>query len=200
LKSGVAAAMGEALAPADLLAILLGLAAAIGCVNYFWIRLPPAIGMLLGSLALSALVVGSDHILHLHIMRWFRGTLAAANLPHFFLDGALALLLFAGGLHVDIKELNRRRWLILLLATASVVLSTSIFGAGMWLPIALLPIAVAIPLAVISRAVSVAIPLLLTRDSLRNKARDSCVQRTRTRNPADFLLGYERNNRVYCVS
>ena len=111
--------------------------------------------MLLGSLALSALVVGSDHILHLHIMRWFRGTFAAANLPHFFLDGALALLLFAGGLHVDIKELNRRRWLILLMATASVVLSTSIFGAGMWLPIALLPIAVAIPLAVISRAVSV---------------------------------------------
>ena len=81
--------MGEALAPADLLAILLGLAAAIGCVNYFWIRLPPAIGMLLGSLALSAVVVGSDHILHLHIMRWFRGTFAAANLPHFFLDGGL---------------------------------------------------------------------------------------------------------------
>jgi CPA1 family monovalent cation:H+ antiporter len=145
VETGYAAAMGEALAPADLLAILLGLAAAIGCVNYFWIRLPPAIGMLLGSLALSAVVVGSDHILHLHIMRWFRGTFAAANLPHFFLDGALALLLFAGSLHVDIKELNRRRWLILLLATASVVLSTSIFGAWMWLTFA--AIGLAVPLA-----------------------------------------------------
>jgi monovalent cation:H+ antiporter, CPA1 family len=137
--------MGEALAPADLLAILLGLAAAIGCINHFWIRLPPAIGMLLGSLALSAVIVSSDHIFHLHVMRWFRGTFAAANLPHFFLDGALALLLFAGSLHVDIQELNRRRWLILLLATASVILSTAIFGAGMWLTFA--AIGFAVPLA-----------------------------------------------------
>ena len=77
--------MGEALDPADLLAILLGLAVAIGCINHLWIRLPPAIGMLLGSLALSAVIVSSDHIFHLHIMRWFRSTFAAANLPHFFL-------------------------------------------------------------------------------------------------------------------
>jgi hypothetical protein len=34
--------------PADLVAIALALAAFIGCVNYLWIRLPPAIGMLLG--------------------------------------------------------------------------------------------------------------------------------------------------------
>jgi monovalent cation:H+ antiporter, CPA1 family len=57
----------------------------------------------------------------------------------------LALLLFAGSLHVDIKELNRRRWLILLLATASVILSTVIFGAGMWATFA--AIGAAVPLA-----------------------------------------------------
>ncbi len=77
------------MAPADLLAILLGLAVAIGCINHLWIRLPPAIGMLLGSLTLSAAVVSSDHVFHLHIMRWFRATFAAADLPHFFLDGYL---------------------------------------------------------------------------------------------------------------
>jgi monovalent cation:H+ antiporter, CPA1 family len=137
--------MVEILAPADLLAILLGLAAAIGCVNHFWIGLPPPIGMLLGSLALAAVIVSSDHVFHLHIMHWFRGTFAAASLPHFFLDGALALLLFAGSLHVDIKELNQQRGLILLLATASVVLSTSIFGAGIWLTFA--AIGLAVPLA-----------------------------------------------------
>jgi hypothetical protein len=86
----MAAMGGEALAPADLLAILLGLAAAIGCINHLWIKLPPAIGMLLGSLALAAVIVGSDHIFHLHIMHWFRSTFAAANLLRFFLDGALA--------------------------------------------------------------------------------------------------------------
>ena len=57
----------------------------------------------------------------------------AADLPHFFLDGVLALLLFAGSLHVDVAELRRRRWMILLLATASVMMSTLVFGGGMWL-------------------------------------------------------------------
>ncbi len=118
---------------ADLLAIVLGLAVLIGCANHLWLKLPPAIGMLLGSLALSAAIVTSDRMFHLHVMHWFRGTFDAADLPHVFLDGALALLLFAGSLHVDVAELNRRRWLILLLATASVIVSTLIFGAGIWL-------------------------------------------------------------------
>ena len=98
--------MGKVSEPADLLAVLLGLAVLIGCINHLWIRLPAAIGMLLGSLTLSAFVVSSDHLLHLHVMRWFRATFATANLPRFFLDGVLALLLFAGSLHVDAKELG----------------------------------------------------------------------------------------------
>jgi monovalent cation:H+ antiporter, CPA1 family len=42
-------------------------------------------------------------------------------------------------------------------------------------PIELLPIVFAIPLAVVSRMISVAVPLLLTRESLREKARDLVV-------------------------
>jgi len=131
--------------PADLFAILLGLAVLIGCINHLWVKLPPAIGMLLGSLALSAVIVCSDHVFHLHVMRWFRGTFATANLPRFFLDGVLALLLFAGSLHVDVKELSRRRWVILLLATVSVILSTLIFGTAMWAVFAV--IGTVVPLA-----------------------------------------------------
>ena len=127
----------------DLFAVVLALAVLIGCANYIWIKLPSAIGMLLGSLVVSLVIVSSDHVLHLHVMRWFRGTLGAADLPHFFLDGALALLLFAGSLHVDVAELNRRRWVILLLATVSVILSTAVFGYGMW---ALLGLGAGVPL------------------------------------------------------
>jgi CPA1 family monovalent cation:H+ antiporter len=119
--------------PVDLFAIVLALAVLIGSVNHLWIKLPPAIGMLVGSLVVSSLVVVSDHAFHLHVMRWFRGTLTAADLPHFFLDGVLALLLYAGSLHVDVAQLRRRGWVILLLATASVIISTLILGAGMWL-------------------------------------------------------------------
>jgi monovalent cation:H+ antiporter, CPA1 family len=130
--------------PIDQFAVVLGLAVLIGCVNHVWVKLPPAIGMLLGALAVSLLIVASDHMLHLHVMGWFRETLGEADLPHFFLDGVLAFLLFAGSLHVDLAELNRRKWLILILATASVIISTMIFGAGMWLAFGL--IGVTIPL------------------------------------------------------
>lgn len=128
--------------PVDLFAVVLALAVLIGCVNYLWIRLPPAIGMLGGALLVAAIIVSSDHVFHLHVMRWFRGTLDAADLPSFFLDAVLALLLFAGSLHVDVAELRRRRWLILLLATASVIISTVIFGGGMWLTFGLIGAAV----------------------------------------------------------
>src|SRR6516165_6195412 len=102
----------------DLIAIVLVLAAFIGCINHLWIRLPPAIGMLAGSLLLSLMVVLSEQALHLHTMSWFRATLDSANLSHVFLDGTLALLLFAGSLNVDLTELQQRRFMILLLATA----------------------------------------------------------------------------------
>ena len=98
--------------------------------------------MLLGSLSLSLLIVASDRVFHLHVMSWFRGTLDAARLPRVFLDGVLALLLFAGSLHIDVGELNRRRWIILLLATASVILSTVIFAGGIWLVFGLIGAAV----------------------------------------------------------
>jgi CPA1 family monovalent cation:H+ antiporter len=134
--------MTETFQPVDLFAIVLALAVLIGCINNLWIRLPPAIGMLLGSLVVSMLVVSSDHVLHLHVMSWFRGTLDSAQLPRVFLNGVLALLLFAGSLHVDVGELSRRRWLILLLATASVMIATLIFGAGMWVMFGLIGMAV----------------------------------------------------------
>jgi CPA1 family monovalent cation:H+ antiporter len=134
--------MTETFQPVDLLAIVLVLAVLIGCVNYFWIRLPSAIGMLLGALVVSLAIVSSDHVFHLHVMGWFRGTIDAVHFPRVFLNAVLALLLFAGSLHVNVTELNRRRWMILLLATASVICATLIFGAGMWLTFSVIGMAV----------------------------------------------------------
>jgi len=101
--------------------------------------------MLVGSLALSLLVIAADRLLHLHVMWWFRATLDQPGLSRIFLNGTLALLLFAGSLHVDAGQLRRRWPIILLLATASVVLSTLVFGAGTWLAFGLA--GAAVPLA-----------------------------------------------------
>src|SRR5271169_4133597 len=137
--------MTENLQPVDLLAVALALAVLIGCINDLWVKLPPAIGMLLGSLVLSLIIVSSDRLFHLHAMTGLRSAIYSAHFPRVFLNAVLALLLFAGSLHVDIAELNRRRWLILVLATASVILSTTIFGFGIWAAFA--AIGIVVPLA-----------------------------------------------------
>jgi CPA1 family monovalent cation:H+ antiporter len=153
--------------PADIVAIILALAALIGCVNHLWIRLPPAIAMLGGSLALSLMIALSDHVLHLHVMSWFRSTLDSANLPHRFLDGALALLLFAASLHVDLTELKQRRWMILLLATASVFIATAAFGAGIHVMFGLVGMAVPLAWCLVLGAILAPTDAVVVEDLLR---------------------------------
>ncbi len=166
--------------PVDLLAIVLALAVVIGCVNHLWLGLPPAIGMLLGALVVSLLVVSSDHMLHLHVMSWFRGTLDHAHLSRVFLNAILALLLFAGSLHVDVAELNKRRATILLLATVSVILSTVLFGGAMYYTYGLIgsfvPFAWCIVLgAILAPTDAVVVENLLNRIALPPRVRAAIV-------------------------
>jgi monovalent cation:H+ antiporter, CPA1 family len=172
--------MSGVIEPADLLVIVLALAVFIGCVNHLWIGLPPAVGMLLGSLLVSTAVILSDRVFHLHIMWWFRATFDAAHLPKVFLDGVLALLLFAGSLHIDMAELNRRRWTIVVLATASVVLSTVLFSAGIWtvfnLSGAAIPLAWCFVLgAILSPTDAVALEGILQKEKMPNGIRAAII-------------------------
>ena len=165
---------------ADIIAIVLVLGAIIGCLNSLYFRLPPAIGVLLGSLALSALIVSADRLLGLHLLGWFRSTLNSANLPHLFLDGTLALLLFASSLHVDFAALHKRRWMIVLLATASVMISTVVFAFGMraifWLVSADVPLVWCFVLgAVLAPTDAIVVETLLRRVNLPESLRAAIV-------------------------
>ena len=118
---------------ADISALVLVVAAAIGCFNYLCVKLPRSIGVLVLSLALSLIAIAVDRLSGSHLVRWYHVAMDAADLPHVFLDGVLALLLFASSLHVNARELTRRKWTILLLATGSVIVSMIVFGGGIWL-------------------------------------------------------------------
>ena len=116
----------------DLTALLLVLASAIGCLNHLYWHLPRAIAILGGSLVLSGFVVGLRAVAGFDGAVWVRDWIASADLPHLFLDGALAFLLFAGTLNVDLPSLRRNMLGIFLLSSASVILATVVFGFGMW--------------------------------------------------------------------
>lgn len=117
---------------ADLVTILLGLAALVATVNHRFVRLPRAIALLLGSLGISALIAVIDPFVTADLSGWVVGLLNAAALPRVLLNVVLGLMLFAASLHVDLTELRRQKWVVLGLATAGVIIATFVFGAGMW--------------------------------------------------------------------
>ncbi len=118
--------------PFDLLALLLVAAGAIGCANELYVRLPPAIGLLVGSLVLAAGALALDPLTGGSLTLWFHRAMAQMDLPRLFLGGVLGLLLFAATFQVSIAELRENKWIILMLATVSVILSTALFSFGLY--------------------------------------------------------------------
>ncbi len=118
--------------PANLVAILLFLAAAVATINHRFIGLPRAIALLLGSLSISAAIAAIDPFVTPDLSGWVRGMLSDAALPQVLLDIVLGLLLFAASLHVDLTELRRQKWAVLVLATVGVIISAVVFGVGIW--------------------------------------------------------------------
>lgn len=119
--------------PFLLLGALLTLASIFGFLNYRYLHLPSAVGLVVVSLAASLCLVALDAALPgSHLRTWLTSALGADDLPQTFLNGALSLLLFSGSLHVDVGALWGRKVTVLLLATVGVVLAAVLFGAGAW--------------------------------------------------------------------
>ncbi len=113
-------------------ALLVTLTAALAYVNHRFVRLPSAVGLMALSLAasLALLVVGAFG--HSPVHAYVEGLLRAVDFSEVLLQGMLAVLLFAGALHVDLDDLMSRRWSIAVLSLVATALSTLIVGAGTW--------------------------------------------------------------------
>jgi monovalent cation:H+ antiporter, CPA1 family len=127
-------------------ALLLTLASVFGLVNERALRLPSTVGLLVIALLTSFVLIGIGHLFAgPELKRWSTQLVSAANLPRTLLNGALAFLLFAGSLHVDLGHLWSRKWTVLALATFGVLFSAGLFGSGLTLVFA--AVAEPIPLA-----------------------------------------------------
>lgn len=115
------------------IAILLTLSAVCGIVNYRLLRVHASTGVLIVALAVSILAITIDPLVsfvNFHALAF--DLLNTINLPATLMNGALAFLLFAGAAHVDIRELLRRKWTVLALATLGVVIAVGVFGTGIY--------------------------------------------------------------------
>ncbi|MEX5729253.1 CPA1 family monovalent cation:H+ antiporter [Rhodovulum iodosum] len=115
--------------------LLIVLAAAFGAINYFVLRLPQAIGILIVALGASLAAMALDlAVPGLGIADTLRAAVLDIDFSDALLEGMLGLLLFAGALHVKLEDLRVQAWAVLLMATMGVALSVAVVGAGFsWL-------------------------------------------------------------------
>jgi CPA1 family monovalent cation:H+ antiporter len=118
----------------DFVAVLLLLVAILGLLNHRYLHLPRTIALMAGSLVLSVIIILVDRsVTSVELREWWEDLVVRTGLPHVFLDGLLAFMLFAGSLHVDMDSLRAQKWTVLSLATLGVLMATALYGSGMWL-------------------------------------------------------------------
>lgn len=112
----------------EIAAAFIALTTLLTYVNYRFIRLPPTIGVMATALFFSGLLqivaaLGYP-VLESETQEW----LSQIDFSDVLMTWFLPALLFAGALHVDLKDLSSYKWPIGLLATLGVLIATFVIG------------------------------------------------------------------------
>jgi len=108
----------------DIAAVLVTLAAVFSYVNHRYIRLPSAIGLMLMALCLSLALLGLGKLGFWRIELTAESFIRSIDFNRTLMHGMLSFLLFAGALHVNLRDLAEQKWIVGSLATIGTVGST----------------------------------------------------------------------------
>ena len=115
----------------DIIAVLLTLAALFSFINYRYIKLPSTISLMLIALLMSLGLIVLDQF-GLDLSSRAKVLIDSIDFNEALMHGMLSFLLFAGALHVNINDLASQKWVITLLATIGVLISTFLIGFMSW--------------------------------------------------------------------
>ncbi|WP_299898615.1 sodium:proton antiporter [uncultured Aquimarina sp.] len=107
--------------------IIFSIAAFFSFINYKWLKMPATIGLMIMSLCTVIIITLSKSIVP-DFYEFFCDIVANSDFKTLLLDGILSFLLFAGALHVNIEELTKEKWSVILFATLGVLISTFLVG------------------------------------------------------------------------
>ena len=121
----------------QIIAGLITLTAASSYINHRFIKLPKSIGLTLITFFFSLFLLAITQInlywdMQLDLDKHAVAFMDGVEFNKTFLHGMLSFLLFAGALHINLDELAKHRWMIILLSTVSVIVSTFLVGYGTW--------------------------------------------------------------------
>jgi CPA1 family monovalent cation:H+ antiporter len=111
--------------------IIITLVAVFGYLNHRLIKLPDAIGITAIGLVASLAIALTGKLVP-EVSQWAQRTIQAVDFSETVFHGMLGFLLFAGSLHIDLADIAREKWVIGILATVGVLLSTLMVGAGLY--------------------------------------------------------------------
>ena len=111
----------------DTAAILLTLAAVFGYINHRVFKLPSSIGILLIGLGLSILLLlfGGEGL-----REQADAFVSQIDFNQAVMNVMLSFLLFAGALHVNLGDLRDQKWVVAILASVGLLLSTFLVGTA----------------------------------------------------------------------
>lgn len=110
-----------------LISAVIAVVALSAYANHMLVRLPDSIGITVVALLLSVITVTVGGFVP-QVSAWGVQVARGVNFPALVFHGLLGLLLFAGSLHVDVGALRRSRWVVVVLATVGVAISTVLIG------------------------------------------------------------------------
>lgn len=113
----------------ELIAVLFVIAAVLGYLNIRYLKLPTTIGIMLMSLVVSFILIVVGMFVP-SIEQFAESIVGQIDFSDVLLEVMLSYLLFAGALHVDLSDLAKQKWVIALMATVGVVLSTALIGTA----------------------------------------------------------------------
>jgi CPA1 family monovalent cation:H+ antiporter len=129
----------------QIISSVLLIVALFGWINYRFLKLPDAIGITAVSVIASLIVLGLSEVIGYRRADSIREFTAGIDCSSMLLHGVLGLLLFAGSLQIEISDLADEKWMVLVLATVGVVVSTGVVGIALYM---------------VTRALSAGIPMI----------------------------------------
>ena len=107
--------------------VIIVLSAVFSFLNQKSLRLPTTISLMIAGLVVS-LIIQASYYLSPDYAEWITDKLSTIDFSKFLLDFLLSFLLFAGAMHIDLRQLSNDRGPILSFATIGVLLSTFMVG------------------------------------------------------------------------
>jgi len=133
----------------EFLPVFLVVTAVLAWFNARFLKLPSTIGVMAAALMLSTAALLLDYAGVTHPRQYAAELFGSVNFSQVLMEGMLSLLLFAGALQVDLKQLARYRWQIGLLAAFGTVAAALLIGFGLYYLLPVTGLALPLPFCLV---------------------------------------------------